>query len=423
MKRVIAFLLTLLLLISLCSCSEKSGKGKPDTATASKTVSPEIPYTKLLGYNEYISDRNKGEYVDFCGMYSSLETSKKARAFFKQNSRERKGFLVTDYLNGICINRVFNPESWNYIIPEKIDGKPVIKLGSYLDKNNKVHPFIIFETEGAKEITLPKTIHYIDNLDLYHTGDGAQNRIYYKVNKANPYYATDKKYTFLYAKHNGYTDPMFGTHSGYDDMFGEIENAIWDDDYNTTAYDKLPKTVRKYKKLGKDFENIAGYEEYISDRNKGNSTSFCGITSSLENSKKAREYYKKNSRQNGNFIITNYLDGICINKVVDFNSWDGKIPEKIDGLPVIKLGSCLDSHNQKDSAIPMDARDEPSKVICLTKYIKYIDFDWINRYWARVNLTVAKSNTYYTTDSEKEDLYAIEDGFVQYAYYEDEQTL
>lgn len=392
MKKILIILTILFILTSLCSCAEN----KPDVKTSK-------PKADKSDYQKYVSDYNKGYPVSFCGMKPAIKKNKKARVYYKSNVREKNGFLITDYKDGICINKVLEPETWDYKIPEKIENKPVVKLGCYLDKKDKVKPFIAFYSEGAKEISLPKTIHYIDKPDLYNS----YNRIYYKIDKSNPYYATDRNYEYLFAKKNGYIDAV-------------TENFDWFDQNTVgTDFKTVKSSSEKYKKLGKDYEKISGYEEYISDRDKGVFTSFCGLYeyNDKQSIKKAREYYKNNSRKSGNFIITNYLDGICINKVIDVKNWDYKIPEKIEGLPVIKLGSYFDKDNFLQPAIYLGI-EVKKQTVYLPKTLKYIDFDCLDWLWNSVFYSVDKDNPYYANSStEYECFFALEDGFVQYAYF------
>lgn len=401
MKKIILITAFLFVFTSLCSCGNKNLSKKISSSNIDKSY-----------YQEYISDYNKGDPISFCGMKPEIKKNKKARAYYKSNIREKDGFLITDYKDGICINKVLNTKTWNYIIPEKIDNKPVVKLGCYLDKKDNVKPFIAFSGEGTKEISLPKTIHYIDKPDLYNS----YNRIYYKIDKANPYYATDRNYEYIFAKKNGFIDAVTENFDGFNQNTTETDFKI------------VNNSSEKYKKLGKDYEKISGYEEYISDRDKGVITSFCGTNEFVDPSpykhnekqvfKKAREYYKKNSRKSGNFIITNYLDGICINRVIDLKNWDYKIPEKIEGLPVVKLGSYPDKDDCLQPAIYLGL-EAKKETVYLPKTLKYIDFICLDWLWNSVFYSVDKQNPYYANNSTDYDdyLFAIEDGFVQYAYY------
>lgn len=404
MKKVLLIVTVLFVLTSLCSCAEN----KPDVKTSK-------PKADKSDYQKYVSDYNKGYPVSFCGMKPAIKKNKKARVYYKSNVREKNGFLITDYKDGICINKVLEPETWDYKIPEKIENKPVVKLGCYLDKKDKVKPFIAFYSEGAKEISLPKTIHYIDKPDLYNS----YNRIYYRIDKANPYYATDRNYEYVFAKKNGCIEAVTENFDSFNQNTNETDFKI------------VKTSSEKYKKLGKDYEKISGYDEYISDRDKGVITSFCGSEAFFDSYftefntkqefKKAREYYKKNSRKSGNFIITNYLDGICINRVIDLKNWDYKIPEKIEGLPVVKLGSYPDKDNVSKPAIYLGI-EAKKQTVHLPKTLKYIEFDCLDWLWNSVYYKIDKdnpyyANNYYANNSDGDELYALEDGFVQYAYF------
>lgn len=169
-----------------------------------------------------------------------------------------------------------------------------------------------------------------------------------------------------------------------------------------TNKNKKVKKDKASKKKYKKYKDLPGYKEYISDRNEGSITSFCGMVPSIYDNKKARAYYKKNSRKAGNFLVTNYLDGICINKVINLKKWDGKISEKIDGSNVIKLGSNYSSCNGRFSDLKSftcgkKIYSKYSKVF-LPKTIKYIDNYNIASEEIRHSYIVDKDNPYYTDD-------------------------
>jgi hypothetical protein len=195
------------------------------------------------------------------------------------------------------------------------------------------------------------------------------------------------------------------------------DNSLKTDDNSINSKKDSSSIVSNYAHTQNDetFKAIPGYKEYVNDRNTGNITSFCGTVPSVSNNKKARAYYKKNVRQSGNYLITNYLDGICINKVVDIEKWDYKIPEQIEGLPVVKLGCWLDG----DSIEPFVVIDQSSysaKEVQLSKFVKYIDSENLDRYWLYIYYSVDKTNPYYTTDENLDALYAIENGEKKSAY-------
>ena len=390
MKKLISLFIISALIIALCSCSEKSEKKSAVDKAA---------------YKAYVSDCDKGVAASFCGMESSLEKSKKAREYFKLNSRKKDGFLITDYFDGICINRVLKPEKWDYAIPDKIEGKSVVKLGCYLDEKNEVQPFIKFKDEGAKHITVPDSVKYIDDKNLY----SSYNRIYYNFSKSNPYYATDRDYVYLFAKGKGYYEPVFSSRSfTYYDVCRQSER-------------KVSASVKKYTP-DKPYKKLEGYSEYVSDCDTGTVTSFCGTKSVLGESKKARKYYKTNSREADGFLVTDYLDGICINKVLEPSRWDGRIPDKIEGKPVIKLGTYLDEEGYISQFVYDKDKEFNIWNVTIPKTVKYIeDYNLSDDRYFKLYFAVDKDNPYYATDAAGEEIFAIEDGYVQpvYIYIDD----
>ena len=183
MKKI-SFIFTILLVLIFSSvisgCAEKKDYSN---------------YKNEIGYQAYISDRDNGDITSFCGTYASFLCDEDALLYYNNNIREVDGFLITNYENGICINRVLHPGWWNWEVPEKLDGLPVVKIGCYLDENGLGAAFV--ESPIPKCVNLPKTIKYIDCTCLYYSG----THIYYSVDNDNPYYEVDDD--GLYALENG----------------------------------------------------------------------------------------------------------------------------------------------------------------------------------------------------------------------------
>ena len=151
----------------------------------------------------------------------------------------------------------------------------------------------------------------------------------------------------------------------------------------------------------KDYSNYAqtdGYTEYISDQNTGceKMPSF-STTPSMFNSEKACEYFKNNSRRSGDYLITNYLDGVCINRYYGDDKTI-EIPEKIDGLNVIKLGSFLEDDVYGAFSDTWDCN------LVIPKTVKYIDSEVLAMYIMMVDspynnriksVTIDEDNPYY----------------------------
>ena len=104
-------------------------------------------------------------------------------------------FLVSDYNGGICINRYVGNEK-DVVIPEKIDGKNVIKIGLYFerswdDTSDGIDGSIYFQRNafyetGVKSIYLPSGLKEIVMYSFYISEKNTLKSI--KVSKENPYY-------------------------------------------------------------------------------------------------------------------------------------------------------------------------------------------------------------------------------------------
>lgn len=125
MKKLLIFMLILIFAFSCCGCLNN------------------VYYKDLTGYKEYISDRNSGyKDIPYYCVEDSMTNNSNAREYYIHNSRRVGNYLITDYLDGVCINKYYGDASYRTIsIPQFIDNKPVIKLGAYLDGEDIVGAF------------------------------------------------------------------------------------------------------------------------------------------------------------------------------------------------------------------------------------------------------------------------------------------
>lgn len=104
-------------------------------------------------------------------------------------------YLVTDYKEGICINQYIGKEK-AVNIPEKINGKKVLKIGmypganqtasfDYMDDNGHFMKYNAFENTSVERISIPSGVKEI----AQGTFDGVHTNIkYISANIDNPYY-------------------------------------------------------------------------------------------------------------------------------------------------------------------------------------------------------------------------------------------
>lgn len=104
-------------------------------------------------------------------------------------------------------------------------------------------------------------------------------------------------------------------------------------------------TIAFFTGCRKDYSNYKNddeYQEYISDSNTGyEDVPYYNCDEAMKSSEDARKYYENNKRRLGDYIITDYEDGICINQYVGWKVAENatlKVPEELDGKPVVKIG-------------------------------------------------------------------------------------
>ncbi|MGN0499455.1 MAG: hypothetical protein ACI4F6_10440 [Acutalibacteraceae bacterium] len=173
-------------------------------------------YKALPGYKEYISDSDKGyEDMPYFYVIDSMEESEEAREYFKANSRQCGEYIITDYEDGVCINKYRLNHTISVLdtldVPETLDGKPVVKIGGYLQENSQdsLLPYEVISAFGGLRgctLNLPKTVKVItaDSIDSCSFALEDDERVKFpvfigiNVDKENPYYSSEDG--LLYSK-------------------------------------------------------------------------------------------------------------------------------------------------------------------------------------------------------------------------------
>lgn len=133
----------------------------------------------------------------------------------KASYRTVGDYTVSDYKDGVCINKLkFSKKQYKeglntITIPEKIDGKKVVKLGEYIvnesyleyESNYTSKGFLTEFTDGYNiKLVIPKTVKYISANALKNINDYIEEDDYFysygyicdiEVDKANPYYTSE----------------------------------------------------------------------------------------------------------------------------------------------------------------------------------------------------------------------------------------
>lgn len=205
MKRILAIILFVFVVLSVTGCSFKDYNSS---------------YKNEDGYSSYIGNRKSGcKDMNSFGLVSNLE-DEKSQSYYKKNSRVCGDYLITNYLDGICINRYLG-HSKTINIPETLDSKPVIMLGNFIsDEKYNGENQIYGPFAGIKDcrITIPSTVKYVTNdaLWVFYDSDPGEFISKYrndfasvKIDKDNLYYTchdniiyTKDMKTLLYINYN-----------------------------------------------------------------------------------------------------------------------------------------------------------------------------------------------------------------------------
>lgn len=212
-KLFIVFALLLCFVLASCQTENNESKQKT-TSVVDNTVADDedvnVPETQIV-----IWDENRNEivnkdipyygYMDYYdGAYSHCDvlTQEESRDYENSMYESDDGmFLISDYKDGVCINHYLGKEE-NVVIPDKINGKKVVKLGGYMqefDSGDLVF-FTAFSTYAIKSVSLPKYLKEIvsgvfgdfarENM-FDHTEEGKNYLSNISISEDNPWYSSD----------------------------------------------------------------------------------------------------------------------------------------------------------------------------------------------------------------------------------------
>lgn len=158
-----------------------------------------------------------------------------------------------------------------------------------------------------------------------------------------------------------------------------------------------------------DVKQTLGYSDYNTSPNK---LYLCDEP--LETSENARIFYLENKRTVDNFVITDFLDGVCINEILTKNNDNStiEIPSKIGNKPVLKIGCSYNANNgefdaDKDILPALNLNDEQAesnftvKINGNIKYISKYAFNFLTEpsEFSPVNIVVSENNEYYSSEN------------------------
>jgi hypothetical protein len=141
-----------------------------------------VPYYNMLDEMFIIYSTNE-DYPDFPYLdynYRSMT-----------NTRNVSDFEISDYKNGVCIHEYFGKDK-DLVIPPKLDGKPVVKIGGYI-LQEEADSFLVspFYMKRLRSVTIPssvKEIAYEAFSSMCSSNDEICENIYVDVH--NPYYSS-----------------------------------------------------------------------------------------------------------------------------------------------------------------------------------------------------------------------------------------
>ncbi len=224
-------------------------------------------YKNQIGYKEYINIEKSNKSVPYFGFYIDIENNN-LRQYLENNMRRCCDYLITNYLDGICINRYVGSD--NVInIPETLEGKPVIMLGEFVAETDEDGDSLCAGAFGGIDycrLSISKNVkyiayhvfydHYFNECDF----DAEYGNLYasIEIDRDNPYYVSEEKCIYSKDKktvlyYNPYENFSIGKDLIIPDTVEYFEplNPLVDDDYKI-IFGKNIKRIEACVELGDD---------------------------------------------------------------------------------------------------------------------------------------------------------------------------
>ncbi len=155
--------------------------------------------------------------------------------YYKSNNRVCGDFIITDYKDGVCINRFIGGGDKYEItiyVPEVLEGKKVVKIGAY-PRDENVRDISEISLNGAFagchqcKVVLPSSLKYIGYYSfLDYTGivsdEEKKNRAIIseiEVDKNNKYYYSDNGILYSKDKKSLLYDSALSWHGNWNDDY------------------------------------------------------------------------------------------------------------------------------------------------------------------------------------------------------------
>lgn len=289
MKKYLCLLICVFCIIGLFGCNNNtSNMNNINQNTNENKINNYSSYYAVDGYNKSMDDL-EDEYEYYCDNYDEIIES-------YYIPKDNKDFIISKYKDGVEINKYLGNDQ-DLVIPEKLDGKKVLKLGCYLYKekligsDEDVVRRSLWLYKDKEEKTKLRTIEFPEFLQMI-SADSVNNWYaneeeswyldygtnpsleYIKVDKNNKYYSSENG--LLYNKDKSVLLYVPANHKAKTISINEnTQKALQLMSKNTVTV-KIPEKLTDFCERGKpeklayidsvdDYENICHFASYSNE--------------------------------------------------------------------------------------------------------------------------------------------------------------
>ena len=269
MRKTFLLVISIVFLLASCTTNNELANEKPQYIKDNNYVydsddnivlCKEMPQYGYIDYDMRVSDY--ASYDDFKESYNDRSKQIESIISGYRVALDNKDYIIADYQESVSVVK-YNGSDSKLKIPKELDGKKVIKLGGYINKegldSNTVYKYVspLFEKD-VTEITIPSSVKEISYGFFYSDYfDETKSLEKISVDKDNEFYSSENG--VLYDKKQKVLLCVPENHSTNDFSIPTGVTTIYDFYSKNTTDLEIPSSVKKIASLS--------FDTYLQDSN------------------------------------------------------------------------------------------------------------------------------------------------------------